>query len=121
MAAASRACRSSSGSNNSVAAVSAFLSAHGLLPVVSYISARADADPTLMKPHPHLVRRALVELAAVAERTVLVGDSLSDIEAAKAAAVLSVGYANKPGKAERFPAVGADVVVTRMSDLISAL
>ncbi|OPG04076.1 hypothetical protein B1L11_38625 [Microbispora sp. GKU 823] len=108
-------------SNNSLAAIRAFLSAHGLLSVVSYISARSDADPTLMKPNPHLIRRALVELSATPERTVLVGDSLTDIEAAKAAGVISVGYANKPGKTGHFLAAGADAVVTRMADLAPVL
>ncbi|MGI5485558.1 HAD family hydrolase [Microtetraspora malaysiensis] len=108
-------------SNNSVAGVTAFLDAHGLMPVISYVSARADANPNLMKPNPHLVRRALVELAADPARTVLVGDSLTDIEAAKAAGVLAVGYANNPGKADRFAAAGADLVVTRMLDLLTAL
>jgi hypothetical protein len=51
---------------------------------------------------------------------VLVGDSLGDIEAAKAAGVHSVGYANKPGKADRFVAAGANIVVTRMADLVPA-
>ncbi|GII52278.1 hypothetical protein Pth03_06670 [Planotetraspora thailandica] len=74
-----------------------------------------------MKPNPHLVQQVLDKLGADPKRTVLVGDSLSDIEAAKAAGVLSVGYANEPGKADQFATAGADVVVTRLIDLVPAL
>ncbi|GAA0445235.1 hydrolase [Acrocarpospora corrugata] len=108
-------------SNNSVAAVRAFLGAHGLLPMIRFIAARAEADPRLMKPNPHLVRKSLIELAAVPARTVLVGDSLTDIQAAKAAGVLSVGYANKPGKVDRFAVTSVDFVITRMHDLLPLL
>jgi hypothetical protein len=85
------------------------------LPAITYISARTDADPSLMKPNPHLVWQALDKLGADPKRTILVGDSLTDIEAAKAAGVLAVGYANKPGKADRFAAAGEDrAAVIRM-------
>jgi HAD superfamily hydrolase (TIGR01662 family) len=108
-------------SNNSVAGVTAFLSARGFLPAISYVSGRTDPNPALMKPNPYLVRRALDELAAQPEQTMLVGDSLTDIEAAKAAGIISVGYANKPGKAESFTRSGADVVVMQMMDLVPVL
>ncbi|WP_234361448.1 HAD family hydrolase [Plantactinospora sp. BB1] len=48
----------------------------------------------------------------------LVGDSLSDIQAARAAGVVAIGYANKPGKRERFGA--ADAVIDSMADLVAA-
>ncbi|MBB6473272.1 HAD family hydrolase [Sphaerisporangium rubeum] len=108
-------------SNNSVASITAFLSARGLLSAVSYISGRTDPNPALMKPNPYLVSQALDKLTAPSEQTMLVGDSLSDIEAAKAAGVISVGYANKPGKADSFASAGAEVVVTRLDDLVPAL
>ncbi len=108
-------------SNNSVAGVTAFLDARGLLAEIRYISARADADPNLLKPNTYLVRQALDKLGADPERTIMVGDSLSDIEAAKAAGVISVGYANKPGKAARFTSAGADLVVEHMADLVPVL
>ena len=38
----------------------------------------------------------------------LVGDSVSDIVAARRAGVASVGYANKPGKHEKLRDAGAD-------------
>jgi phosphoglycolate phosphatase-like HAD superfamily hydrolase len=49
---------------------------------------------------------------------VLVGDSLTDIEAASAATVQSIAYANKPGKAEDFKRKDPDIIVTTLSSLL---
>ncbi|MGW3615296.1 HAD family hydrolase, partial [Micromonospora sp. NPDC005163] len=52
---------------------------------------------------------------------VLVGDSTTDIQAAQAAGVGSIGYANKPGKSEALTQVGADAVIRQMTELSTAL
>ena len=54
-------------------------------------------------------------------RCVLVGDSLSDIEGARAAGVRVIGYANRPAKFKAFQAAGADVVVTSMGMIVRVL
>lgn len=108
-------------SNNSVAAVTAFLGAHGLLTAVDLISARMDPDPGLMKPNPHLVLQALDQLDADAAVSLLVGDSVTDMQASKSTNITAVGYANKPGKAEQLAAAGADVIVMSMEELATAL
>ncbi|AWK08358.1 hypothetical protein SSP531S_51950 [Streptomyces spongiicola] len=43
---------------------------------------------------------------------------MTDIEAARAAGTMSIGYANKPGKAERLGQAGATVVIEDMAQLI---
>lgn len=108
-------------SNNSVAAVTAFLEREGLSDLVEYTSARAVADPSLMKPNPHLLRQALTQLHVESSSALLVGDSVTDIEASKLAGVVAVGYANRPGKIERLGAAGADLVVQSMEELADAL
>jgi phosphoglycolate phosphatase-like HAD superfamily hydrolase len=50
---------------------------------------------------------------------VLVGDSLTVIEAAHAAGVAAIGYANKTWKVDAF--ASADIVVTSMSEITQAL
>lgn len=109
-------------SNNSAAAVSAYLARQGLTDAVAFISARADSDPALLKPNPHLVQAAL-QAPGDAHPTacVFVGDSAGDIEAAKATGVRSLGYANKPGKDQRLAAAGADAVIATMHDLARGL
>ncbi|MFC4853650.1 HAD family hydrolase [Actinophytocola glycyrrhizae] len=106
-------------SNNSSAAVDTYLDIHGLRAEVDLVSARVGADVTLLKPSPHLVTDATNRLGSPASRCTLVGDSVTDIEASHAAQVTPIGYANKPGKADRLIAAGAVVVITSTSALIS--
>ena len=104
-------------SNNSARAVNAYLTQHSLQDRIGLVIARTDHDPTLLKPNPHLIRRAVGVLGAEPHTYTLVGDSATDIEAASLAGVQSVGYANKPGKAERFAIVGAGAIILSLADL----
>ncbi|MEV0066134.1 HAD-IA family hydrolase [Amycolatopsis sp. NPDC050768] len=105
-------------SNNSDAAVRAYLELHGLGPLVSAVSSRVDPDPNLLKPHPHLLRRAAAALGCDVADCLMIGDSATDIEAAQAAGAVAVGYANKAGKRERFEQLRADAIIEAMSDLL---
>jgi HAD superfamily hydrolase (TIGR01509 family) len=108
-------------SNNSREAVTRYLTTAGLAPMFTGIIGRTDPDPDLLKPNPHLITLAIKELGADPADSVLIGDSLSDIEGARNAGVLSIGYANKPGKLERFTAAEADAVITSMGELLPHL
>jgi HAD superfamily hydrolase (TIGR01509 family) len=108
-------------SNNAQAAVETYLQAHHLTEHIDVIVGRADANPRLLKPHPHLVLRALDTLGGDPAVSAFVGDSISDIRSAKAAGTYSVGYANKRGKVERLHLAGANAVVTTMGELYDAL
>ena len=107
-------------SNNSREAVTRYLTTAGLAPLFTAIIGRTDPDPRLLKPDPHLISQAIKELNATPADCVLIGDSLSDIEGARNAGTLSIGYANK-GKLECFTAAGADAVITTMAELIPNL
>lgn len=52
---------------------------------------------------------------------VLVGDSLTYIQAAKAAATPVIGYANKPGKAELFAELNPQAIVAQIVSISSAV
>nr|WP_308129100.1 HAD-IA family hydrolase [Actinoplanes polyasparticus] len=106
-------------SNNSAAAVEAYLKAHDLAAYVAPVVGRAYGDPSLMKPNPAPVLDAVRALGVEAGDCVLVGDSLSDIEAARAAGVAAIGYANKVWKVDAF--ASADIVVTSMGEIAEAL
>lgn len=108
-------------SNNSREAVTRYLTSAGLAPMFTRIIGRTDPDPDLLKPNAHLITRAVKELGADPADCVLVGDSLSDIEGARNAGILSVGYANKAGKLERFTAARADAVIRSMGELLPQL
>lgn len=108
-------------SNNSPRAVTAYLDRHGLGDGVALVVARTSHDPTLLKPSPHLINKAVRGLDADPTESTLVGDSLTDIEAAHDANVASIGYANKPGKLDRMTQLGAGAVITSMADLALSL
>jgi phosphoglycolate phosphatase-like HAD superfamily hydrolase len=54
-------------------------------------------------------------------RCVLIGDSTWDIDAAHQIDVTAIGYANKPGKADRLTAAGADAITASMNELALSL
>lgn len=108
-------------SNNSVAAVETYLHLHELRVCVDYVSARADSDPSRLKPSPFLLQQANERLKIAPARCVLVGDSLTDIQAAHAARTPVIGYANRPGKTDLFTPEGPQVIVTDMVLLNDAL
>ncbi|MGC4852269.1 HAD family hydrolase [Micromonospora sp. DT4] len=105
-------------SNNSAASVHTYLNVRRLTSYVHPVIGRPTADPERMKPDPASVLDAIRELRADPAGCVFVGDSPSDIEAAHAAGIAAIGYANKPGKRERLAA--ADVVIDSMADLVAA-
>jgi HAD superfamily hydrolase (TIGR01549 family) len=105
-------------SNNSAAAVQTYLDTNAIH--VDAIVARTAHDAALLKPSPHLVTAAITALRAERESTVLLGDSTSDIAAGRAVGLSTIGFANKPGKAERLARAGATVVVDDMHTILHA-
>jgi beta-phosphoglucomutase-like phosphatase (HAD superfamily) len=74
-----------------------------------------------MKPNPEPILKAAESLEAEPEDCVLIGDSLSDIEGAKAVGIPVIGYANKASKLESFSRAGANAVVTEMAAIAAAV
>ncbi|AJF64965.1 HAD family hydrolase [Streptomyces vietnamensis] len=108
-------------SNNSADCVHAYLAAQGLSGAVEVVVGRPALRPDLMKPSPHPLLEAAAILGVSPERSTLVGDSVTDIEAARAAGAGSVGFANKPGKEDALAAAGAGLVVADMQVIARAL
>jgi phosphoglycolate phosphatase-like HAD superfamily hydrolase len=107
-------------SNNSAAAVVAYLAARGISsPGSDLVVGRQYAKPHLMKPHPAPVLAVLAAVGVEPGDAVLIGDTVTDVEAAAAAGVLCIGYANKPGKRERLRK--AAVVIDDMGVLAEQL
>lgn len=107
-------------SNNSRAAVNAYLRSHDLTAQVHVVSARTEPDPALLKPSPHLIERASTALAIPPAECTLIGDSLTDLHAAHAAHSHAIGYANKPGKAHLFATEHPDAITTSITALREA-
>lgn len=108
-------------SNNSTSAVRSYLDHRGIAEHVALVVGRMSDDPTVLKPSPYPVHLALAELNTPPTTAILIGDSTTDIEAARMAGVRSLGYANKPGKAAKLRAAGASGVLSNMLDATAAV
>jgi len=108
-------------SNNSERAVRAYLDQHGLADRVDLISARASADPALLKPSAHLLDQAIGGLDTSPDECVIIGDSVTDVQAARSAGIRSIGYANKPGKRDAFANEHASAIIDSLADLVLPL
>jgi beta-phosphoglucomutase-like phosphatase (HAD superfamily) len=74
-----------------------------------------------MKPNPCAVIQAAEQLDVPPAACVLIGDSLTDIQAAHAAEATAIGYANKPRKREAFTEAGAEAITEDMRTIALAL
>lgn len=108
-------------SNNSARAVGAYLTRHALDGPIGVVIARTSPDPDLLKPCPHLLQQAIAVSNAEPDACTLVGDQVSDIDAARSAGTHSIGYANEPGKADAFADSGAGAIVTSLAPIALAL
>ncbi|WP_328332993.1 HAD-IA family hydrolase [Kribbella sp. NBC_00382] len=108
-------------SNNYAEAVSEYLIRAGLADSVSHVEGRNPSDPTLMKPNPHLIERAIKTLGTDPTSCVFIGDQTTDIEAGRLAGVPTIGYENKPGKSDALKRAGADMIVTSIMEIAEAI
>jgi HAD superfamily hydrolase (TIGR01509 family) len=108
-------------SNNYAEAVVEYLARAGLTQGVAHVEGRNSTDPTLMKPDPHLLERAISILGVGSASCVFIGDQTTDIKAGRATGISTIGFANKPGKVEALTSAGANAILTTMGDLARAL
>ncbi|MGW7270545.1 HAD-IA family hydrolase [Streptomyces sp. NPDC054864] len=104
--------------NNSPKAVAAYLDRVGLLDAFGpHVYGRTD-QPSLLKPDPDSLSRALDALGFAADGALMIGDTATDLEAAEKAGVRFVGYARDERKAVPLRAAGAEVVIATLQPLI---
>lgn len=108
-------------SNNAVEAIHAYLERHRLTAYVRDVVGRPYLRPDLMKPDPDIIQRALNIARTSAQRAVLIGDSVSDIEVARATGVRSIGYAKTERRGVELHEVGADAVTASMEALVPGI
>ncbi|MFE9804428.1 HAD family hydrolase [Streptomyces goshikiensis] len=108
-------------SNNSADCVQRFLELHGLGEYVLRIVGRPSGEPHLMKPNPYPLIGAADQVHVDVTLCTLIGDSLTDIQAAHAAGATVIGYANKPHKGALFAEAGADAITDAMQDIADVL
>lgn len=76
------------------------------------------ADCTHSKPHPAMVNECMAEMGVGAERTVVVGDALFDVQMAVAAGVPCIGVSFGVGDRDQLLQAGAQVVVDEFVTLL---
>jgi phosphoglycolate phosphatase len=108
-------------SNNSVIAIESYLSLHKLTKTTDGIFGRTGHKPQLLKPNPYLLNQACESLGIDPAACTFIGDAPTDIQAARAAKTVSIGYANKPGKFAKLQGEQPDIVITRLSEAIRAI
>jgi beta-phosphoglucomutase-like phosphatase (HAD superfamily) len=113
--------RSSSASPAPISAVHIYLDIYGLRSDVDVISARENADVSLLKPNPFLLLEAAAKLNLPIGSCVLIGDSGTDIQASRAVNAAAIGYANKPGKRHDLATFGPDAIVSDLGVIVSSL
>ncbi|MGA6163913.1 HAD family hydrolase [Amycolatopsis magusensis] len=104
-------------SNNSAAAISVYLDLYSLKAAINTVSARRASDVTLLKPAPYLIFEAARRLNTAAIDCLLIGDSVTDAEAARSAGGRIIGFANKPYKRAQLRQAQADTTAENMTSL----
>ncbi len=108
-------------SNNAKAGITRFLELHHLYRLVEGVVGRPEGRPNEMKPHPRSVQRALDLLDASASECILVGDSITDVEVARAMGLYTVAFVKAPDRFEPLAAQRPDVLVDDMNQLAKAV
>ncbi|MBN1883794.1 MAG: HAD-IA family hydrolase [Deltaproteobacteria bacterium] len=91
------------------------LSGLELLPYIDLIIG-SDSTPK-MKPEPEPILLALEKFGTDPARTVMVGDTVDDIESARAAGVIACGVTYGFGTRDSLEEAGAHVIIDRITDL----
>lgn len=73
------------------------------------------------KPDPEGIFNACVEMGVGHDEVIYVGDSVSDVEAAKAAAVYSIGFVLNPDRKEALVASKPNKIIERLTEITSVL
>ena len=93
------------------------------LEALNYFDAVVDAnDVTEHKPHPEGVLKVLEILNIAPEHAAMIGDTVSDIEAGRAAGcAFTIGITHGFGTRESLENAGADHIIEKLSDILPLL
>ncbi|MFI5806582.1 HAD family hydrolase [Streptomyces sp. NPDC051561] len=104
--------------NNSPAVAARYLADHGLDRCFADHIYGRTSDVRLLKPHPDCLDRALRGLGARPAQTLMIGDTTSDLLAARRAGVAFLGYAQNERRVRRLLLAGADTVVDSLEKVL---
>ncbi len=104
--------------NNSPRVVREYLASRRLVPCFApHIYGRTQ-ELNHLKPHPHCLNRALNAMGAAPTSALMIGDTPSDLFAARAAGVPFLGYARSDRKSKLLRDAGATTVVDSLEPVL---
>lgn len=104
--------------NNAPRAVTAVLAHGSSLLAALPVYGREPAAPERLKPAPHLLLAAARDAGVAPHEAVMVGDSVSDVRAARAATMPCVGLSPDPQRRRELLAAGAGATATDLAALV---
>lgn len=104
--------------NNSPRVVREYLASRGLLPCFAPHLYGRTQQLNHLKPDPHCIHRALNAMGAAPTTALMIGDTPSDLFAARAAGVPFLGYARNDRKGKLLRDAGAETVVESLEPLL---
>jgi phosphoglycolate phosphatase-like HAD superfamily hydrolase len=106
--------------NNAAAAAMAYVESRQLTDCFPYVYGRTP-NLDLMKPNPYCLGQAIKAMEAVPSATLMIGDTPTDLKAARLAGVSFLGYARNDDKERLLREAGAKVIVGSMQQVLKAL
>jgi len=107
--------------NNSPRVVGRYLTSRGLNGCFAPHIYGRTGDLQLLKPDPHCLNRALRAMGSAPADALMIGDTPSDLEAARRAGVPFLGYARNESKEELLRGEGAEAVVSSLEPVLEAV
>ncbi|MBK3580615.1 HAD family phosphatase [Streptomyces sp. MBT65] len=107
-------------SNNAEGPIRTYLEHPDLHKKFEGVFGRDPHDARLMKPDPHCVLRAIEHLGLPTSSCILIGDQITDLEAARKAGTWFIGYTQEERRAKEMEQGGADAVVSTHLSIIAA-
>ncbi|WP_399188759.1 HAD family hydrolase [Streptomyces sp. WAC 04229] len=107
--------------NNSPRVVGEYLATRGLLDCFAPHIYGRTRDLHLLKPDPYCLNRALSAMGVAPAQALMVGDTTSDLTAARRAGVPFLGYARNEEKAKVLRQAGAETVVDSLQPVLRLL
>jgi HAD superfamily hydrolase (TIGR01509 family) len=107
--------------NNSPRAAARYVTRRGLAPCFDRHIYGRTADLDRLKPDPDCLNRALHALNADPAKSLMIGDTPSDLYAARRAGVVFLGYAKDARRSERLRRAGAETVVGSLGEVLGLI
>ncbi|WP_051271855.1 HAD family hydrolase [Shimazuella kribbensis] len=104
-------------SNGSIEAVDRFLEKNSVTSFGEHVYTRTS-DRILLKPDPDCIQRAIANTGIAASDSLMIGDSWSDVVAAKSAGVAFLGFAWTEEKKQELLEAGAQLLVSSWEELL---